>query len=337
WGVELSPEPGLRIPNMFDEALAGRFRGLYCQGEDIVQSDPDTRHVTSALQAMDIVIVQDLFLNETSNYAHVFLPGCSFLEKNGTFTNAERRINMVRRAMTPKNGYEDWEITQMLANRMGGAWSYTHPREIMAEIALTTPSFAGVSFDLIEREGSVQWPCNDKAPLGTPVMHIDGFVRGKGRFVHTEFIATEERTGARFPLLLTTGRILSQYNVGAQTRRTQNMVWHPEDILEIHPSDAENRGIREGDWVRVASRSGETTLRAEVTERVAPGVVYTTFHHPTTQANVVTTDNSDWATNCPEFKVTAVQVSPSNGPSEWQEEYRHHSDLARRILPTAAE
>ncbi|UFM66718.1 formate dehydrogenase subunit alpha [Paracoccus sp. MA] len=337
WGVELSPEPGLRIPNMFDEALAGRFKGLYCQGEDIVQSDPDTRHVTSALSAMDIVIVQDLFLNETANYAHVFLPGSSFLEKNGTFTNAERRINMVRRAMTPKNGYEDWEVTQLLANRMGAAWSYTHPREIMAEIALTTPSFAGVSYDLLDREGSVQWPCNDKAPLGTPVMHIDGFVRGKGKFVHTEYVATEERTGARFPLLLTTGRILSQYNVGAQTRRTDNSVWHPEDILEIHPSDAENRGIREGDWVRVASRSGDTSLRAHITERVAPGVVYTTFHHPTTQANVVTTDNSDWATNCPEFKVTAVQVSPSNGPSEWQEEYRHHSDLARRILPTAAE
>jgi len=337
WGVELSPEPGLRIPNMFDEALAGRFRGLYCQGEDIVQSDPDTRHVTSALSAMDIVIVQDLFLNETSNYAHVFLPGSSFLEKNGTFTNAERRINMVRRAMTPKNGYEDWQITQMLANRLGGNWTYTHPREIMAEIAMTTPSFSGVSYDLLDREGSVQWPCNEKAPLGTPLMHVDGFVRGKGHFIHTEYVATEERTGARFPLLLTTGRILSQYNVGAQTRRTDNMVWHPEDILEIHPSDAENRGVRDGDWVRVASRSGDTTLRALITERVAPGVVYTTFHHPTTQANVVTTDNSDWATNCPEFKVTAVQVSPSNGPSDWQEEYRSHSDLARRILAEAAE
>ena len=340
WGVPLSDEPGLRIPNMFDEALRGRFRGLYCQGEDIVQSDPDTQHVTGALKAMDIVIVQDLFLNETANYAHVFLPGSSFLEKDGTFTNAERRINMVRQTMAPKNGYADWEITQLLANAMlqetgGTRWNYAHPSQVMDEIAATTPSFAGVSFDLLDQVGSVQWPCNADAPMGTPVMHIDGFVRGKGKFVNTEYVATDERTGARFPLLLTTGRILSQYNVGAQTRRTRNDVWHPEDILEIHPHDAEVRGVNQDDWVRLASRQGETTLRAHLTERVSPGVVYTTFHHPKTQANVVTTDNSDWATNCPEFKVTAVQVSPSNGPSEWQSDYEAHSELARRILPAA--
>ncbi|MDO5633014.1 MAG: formate dehydrogenase subunit alpha [Paracoccus sp. (in: a-proteobacteria)] len=335
WGVSLSDEPGLRIPNMFDQALAGRFRGLYCQGEDVVQSDPDTRHVTSALKAMDIVIVQDLFLNETSNYAHVFLPGSSFLEKDGTFTNAERRINMVRRCMPPAQGYADWEITQMLANRMGAGWSYTHPREIMDEIAATTPSFAGVSFDLLDRVGSVQWPCNDAAPLGTPLMHVDGFVRGKGRFINTEYVATEERTGARFPLLLTTGRTLTQYNVGAQTRRTGNTAWHPEDMLEIHPHDAETRGVRDGDFVRLTSRAGDTTMRAKITDRVAPGVVYTTFHHPDAQTNVVTTDNSDWATNCPEFKVTAVQVSPSNGPTEWQSDYAAHSRLSRRILPAA--
>ena len=335
WGVELSEEPGLRINNMFDEATAGRFKGLYCQGEDVLQSDPNTSHVQQALASLDILIVHDIFLNETANYAHVFLPGSTFLEKNGTFTNAERRINMVRRAMAPRNGHEDWEITQMLANRLGGGWDYDHPSQIMDEIALTTPSFSGVSFDLLDREGSVQWPCNSAAPLGTPVMHIDGFVRGKGQFIQTEYVATEERSGPRFPLLLTTGRTLTQYNVGAQTRRTDNSIWHPEDMLEIHPHDAENRGIRQGDLVRLASRAGETTLRAEVTERVAPGVVFTTFHHPDTQANVVTTENSDWATNCPEFKVTAVQVSPSNGPSEWQESYRRHAELSRRILPAA--
>jgi formate dehydrogenase major subunit len=162
-------------------------------------------------------------------------------------------------------------------------------------------------------------------------MHIDRFVRGEGRFMVTEYIPTEEKTGPRFPLLLTTGRILSQYNVGAQTRRTENSRWHEEDLLEIHPHDAEQRGVREGDWVRIASRAGETSLRAKITDRVAPGVVYTTFHHPLTQANVITTDYSDWATNCPEYKVTAVQVSPSNGPSAWQEEYQRHSDLSRRI------
>jgi formate dehydrogenase major subunit len=335
WGTEIDPEPGLRIPNMLDAAVNGTFKGLYCQGEDILQSDPDTRHVSAGLAAMECVIVHDLFLNETANYAHVFLPGSTFLEKDGTFTNAERRINRVRKVMQPKQGKEDWEVTQALAQAMGADWNYTHPSQIMDEIAATTPSFAGVDYALLEEKGSVQWPCNEAHPEGTPLMHVDGFVRGKGRFIVTEYVATEERTGPRFPLLLTTGRILSQYNVGAQTRRTENVVWHEEDVLEIHPHDAEVRGIGDGQWVKLASRSGETSLRAKITDRVSPGVVYTTFHHPNTQANVITTDNSDWATNCPEYKVTAVQVSLSNGPTEWQEGYNAQADRSRRILPAA--
>ena len=336
WGMEIDPEPGLRIPNMFDAAVDGVFKGLYVQGEDILQSDPDTSHVSAGLSAMECLVVHDLFLNETANYAHVFLPGSTFLEKDGTFTNAERRIQMVRKVMEPRTGYGDWEVTQLLANAMGCDWNYTHPSQIMDEIAAVTPSFGGVSFERIEELGSIQWPCNAKYPEGSPVMHVDGFVRGKGKFVVTEYIPTDERTGARFPLLLTTGRILSQYNVGAQTRRTANVVWHDEDLLEIHPNDAEHRGIREHDWVRLASRAGETTLRATITDRVAPGVVYTTFHHPMTQANVVTTDFSDWATSCPEYKVTAVQVSPSNGPSDWQERYAQLSERSRRIDETVA-
>ena len=335
WGVQIDNEPGLRIPNMLDAAVEGTFKGLYCQGEDILQSDPDTKHVAAGLAAMDCVIVHDLFLNETANYAHVFLPGSTFLEKDGTFTNAERRINRVRKVMAPRQDYEDWQITQMLANAMGADWTYTHPSQIMDEIAMTTPSFAGVSYEKLETMGSVQWPCNAAAPNGTPLMHVDAFVRGKGKFINTEYVATDERTGPRFPLLLTTGRILSQYNVGAQTRRTANVIWHAEDVLEIHPHDAEVRGVKDGDWVRLASRSGETTLHAQITDRVTPGVVYTTFHHPDTQANVITTDYSDWATNCPEYKVTAVQVAPSNGPSEWQEDYAAQATLSRRILPAA--
>ncbi len=335
WGVRLSPEPGLRIPNMLDAAVAGQFRAIYIQGEDILQSDPDTRHVAAGLAAMDCVIVHDLFLNETAAYAHVFLPGSTFLEKDGTFTNAERRINRVRRVMAPKNGFADWEVTQLLANAMGGGWAYTHPSEVMDEIAATTPGFAGVNYAMLDARGSVQWPCNDAAPDGSPVMHVDGFVRGKGRFIRTEYIATDERSGPRFPLLLTTGRVLSQYNVGAQTRRTENVAWHAEDVLEIHPHDAEVRGVKQGDFVRLASRVGEISLRADVTEKVAPGVVYTTFHHPGTQANVVTTENSDWATNCPEYKVTAVQVSASNGPSDWQTDYAARISAARRIAPAA--
>ncbi len=310
WGVKLDPEPGLRIPNMFDAALDGSFKGLYVQGEDIAQSDPNTTHVIGALKAMECVIVQDLFLNETAKYAHVFLPGSSFLEKNGTFTNAERRISPVRKVMEPLGGKEDWEVTVALSNALGYPMEYRHASEIMDEIARLTPTFAGVSFEKLDRLGSVQWPCNDKAPEGTPVMHIGTFVRGKGHFTITEYVPTDERTTARFPLILTTGRILTQYNVGAQTRRTANNVWHPEDLLEIHPHDAEQRGIRDGDIVKVTSRAGETELRARITERVAPGVVYTTFHHPESGANIVTTENSDWATNCPEYKVTAVQVAP---------------------------
>jgi len=337
WGVKIDSEPGLRIPNMLDAAQDGSFRALYIQGEDIAQSDPDTRHVTAGLAAMECVVIQDLFLNETANYAHIFLPGSTFLEKDGTFVNAERRINRVRRVMAPRNGYADWEVTQLIANAMGMGWAYAHPSEVMDEIAATTPSFAGVSYAKLDALGSVQWPCNAGAPAGTPTMHAERFVRGKGRFMVTEYIPTDERTGPRFPLLLTTGRILSQYNVGAQTRRTANTLWHEEDVLEIHPHDAEQRGVRDGDWVRLASRAGETTLRARITDRVAPGVVYTTFHHPETQANVVTSEFSDWATNCPEYKVTAVQVSPSNGPSAWQLEYDAFARQSRRIAPAAEE
>ncbi|MFI9024073.1 formate dehydrogenase subunit alpha [Streptomyces sp. NPDC053560] len=313
WGRELLPEPGLRIPNMFDAAIDGDFRGLFVQGEDIAQSDPNLNHVTAALASMELVVVQDLFLNETAKYAHVLLPGASFLEKDGTFTNAERRVNRVRAVMPPKTGKHEWQIICDIATAMGYPMSYGHPSQIMTEIAQVTPTFQGVSYELLDKLGSVQWPCNTQAPEGTPTMHVDDFTRGKGRFVVTTYIPTDERTTARFPLILTTGRILSQYNVGAQTRRTGNVAWHAEDLLEVHPHDAEVRGIDDGDTVRLTSRVGETTLRASVSDRMPPGVVYTTFHHPVTGANVVTTEISDWATNCPEYKVTAVQVGLVGG------------------------
>ncbi len=315
WGRTILSEPGLRIPNMFDSALDGSFRALFVHGEDIAQSDPNTRHVTAALSSLDLLVVQDLFLNETSKFAHVFLPGTSFLEKDGTFTNAERRINRVRPVMAPRTGKHEWQIVCELAQAMGYPMKWDDAAQIMDEIAMTTPTFAGVSFDRLDRVGSAQWPCNDAAPEGTPIMHVDGFVRGKGRFVETVYVPTEERSTRRFPLILTTGRILSQYNVGAQTRRTGNVAWHPEDVLELHPHDAEVRGIRDGDTVALASRVGETSLRARIDDRMPVGVVYTTFHHPETGANVVTTEHSDWATNCPEYKVTAVQVRLSGATS----------------------
>ena len=332
WGVPLLDEPGLRIPNMFEAALDGSFKGLYIEGEDIAQSDPDTQHVTAALSAMECIVVQDLFLNETAKYAHVFLPGSSFLEKDGTFTNAERRISRVRKVMVPKAGYADWEVTQELARAMGYPMNYGHASEIMDEIARLTPTFHGVSFDKIDRLGSIQWPCNDDHPEGTPVMHVGEFVRGKGRFMLTEYVPTSEKVNAEHPLILTTGRILSQYNVGAQTRRTANVMWHDEDRLEIHPHDAEERGINESDWVGITSRAGDTVLRAMISERMQPGVVYTTFHFPGSGANVITTENSDWATNCPEYKVTAVQVTRVSQPSEWQKRFRTFSSEQQALL-----
>ncbi len=332
WNVMLDPEPGLRIPNMFEAALDGSFLGLYVEGEDIAQSDPNTQHVEAALRAMECLVVQDIFLNETAKFAHVFLPGSSFLEKDGTFTNSERRISRVRKVMPPLAGMADWEVTIALARALGYPMEYAHPSEIMDEIARLTPTFYGVSYSRLDELGSIQWPCNADAPDGTPIMHIDHFVRGKGRFMLTAYVPTDERANKRFPLLLTTGRILSQYNVGAQTRRTANLVWHAEDLLEIHPHDAEERGIKDGDWAGVASRAGDTVLRATVTERVQPGVVYTTFHFPESGANVITTDNSDWATNCPEYKVTAVQVVAVNQPSNWQQRHREFSARQQAYL-----
>jgi formate dehydrogenase major subunit len=332
WGVSLQSEPGLRIPNMFEAALDGEFKGLYLEGEDIAQSDPNTQHVTAALSAMECIVVQDLFLNETAKFAHVFLPGSSFLEKDGTFTNAERRVSRVRKVTQAPAGYADWEITQLLAKALGYPMDYQHPSEIMDEIARLTPTFTGVSYDKLERLGSIQWPCNEHTPDGTPIMHIGEFVRGKGRFMLTEYVPTREKVNGRYPLILTTGRILSQYNVGAQTRRTANNMWHEEDKLELHPHDAEERGVKDGDWVGVGSRAGETVMRAVVSSRVQPGLVYTTFHFPDSGANVITTDNSDWATNCPEYKVTAVQVTRVSQPSEWQKRYRTFNERQQQLL-----
>jgi formate dehydrogenase major subunit len=310
WGVALDDEPGLRLPNMFDAALTGHFRGMYIMGEDPVQSDPNQKHVIAAMRNMECVVLQDLFLNETAKYAHVFLPGSSSLEKEGTFTNAERRVNRVRKVIEPLAGYQDWEIVVMLMNAMGYPAKYGHAGEILDEIARLSPAYKGMSFPLLERIGSAQWPCDENAPEGTEVLHTVKFPRanGRGTFMLTEYVPTTERTNDQFPLLLTTGRILSQYNVGTQTRRTANSLWHPEDVLEISAEDAAARGIQDGDWVSITSRFGATRLRAILSARVNPGVVYTTFHHAKSKANVLTSDQSDWATNCPEYKVTAVEV-----------------------------
>lgn len=310
WGVTLDAEPGLRLPNMFDAAIAGNFRGMFIMGEDPVQSDPNQGHIIQAMRQMECVVIQDLFLNETAKYAHVFLPGSSSLEKDGTFTSAERRVNRVRKVVEPLAGYQDWEIVVLLMNAMGYPAQYADAGEILNEVARLSPAYKGISFELLDRIGSAQWPCDENAPEGTEVLHRKTFPRanGRGTFMLTEYVPTAERTNDTFPLLLTTGRILTQYNVGTQTRRTENNRWHAEDVLEICEHDASVRGIKDGDRVRIASRFGSTELRAKYSERVSGGVVYTTFHHAETRVNVVTSDLSDWATNCPEYKVTAVEV-----------------------------
>ena len=333
WQTELDPEPGYRIPNMMNAAVAGSFKGMYIQGEDIAQSDPNTQHIQAALENLECLVIQDIFFNETAKYAHVFLPGASFLEKDGTFTNAERRISRIRKVMEPLGGKADWEGTILLSNALGVPMNYLHPSEIMAEIAALTPSFKGVSYEKLDQFGSLQWPCNDEHPEGYKIMHTETFTRGLGNFILTEYVPTTEKITQRFPLILTTGRILSQYNVGAQTRRTKNVVWHAEDKLEIHLQDAEDRGINDGDWVLISSRAGETRMRVEISNRVQPGVVYTTFHFPESGANVVTTDNSDWATNCPEYKVTAVQVARCEELPVWQQEFAQMEVEQQALLP----
>ena len=337
WGVKLEKEPGLRIPNMLDAAVDGTFKGIYIQGEDILQSDPDTHHVAAGLAAMECVD-RPGSVPQRDRELRPRLPA------GFDFPGEGRHLHQCR-APHPARAQGDGAEERL--RRLGNHRSHSQGaglrhalRPSIADHGRDRAANADLYRSVIRqarRARSVQWPCNDKAPAGTPVMHIGGFVRGKGKFIITEYLATDEKTGPRFPLLLTTGRILSQYNVGAQTRRTENVVWHEEDRLEIHPHDAEQRGVCDGDWVKLASRAGETTLRALITERVAPGVVYTTFHHPNTQANVITTDFSDWATNCPEYKVTAVQIAPSNGPTEWQRQYDEQARQSRRIVVEAAE
>jgi formate dehydrogenase major subunit len=308
WKITLDSEPGLRLPNMFDAAVTGSFKAIYIQGEDPVQSDPNRHHVEAALRSMECVVVQDLYLSETAKLAHVFFPGSSSLEKDGTFTNAERRVSMVRKVVEPLGGLADWQITVGFMNAMGYECHYDHPSEVLDEIARTSPAYSGMSFDKIEKLGSVQWPCNTDAPEGTEVLHTVAFPRGKGSFMLTGYLPTQERATDQYPLLLTTGRILSQYNVGTQTRRTANVVWHDDDLLEISADDAAARGLANGDRARISSRYGSTELTVQISERVNPGIVYTTFHFAHTMVNNLTSDLDDWATNCPEYKVTAVDV-----------------------------
>ena len=314
WNVKLDDAPGMRLPDMLRGGLEGRFKGIYIMGEDIVQTDPDSNRIIESLKNMDTVVVHDLFKTVTAEYAHAILPGSSFLEKDGTFTNWERRVQRVRKIIEPVAGLQDWQIIAGLSKSLDYNMYYYNTSEIMDEIAITTPQFSELSHELLDKKGSVQWPVNSENPEGTPVLHTEKFVRGKGRFTITKHIGSKDFISEEYPFILTTVRNLYQYNCSNNTRRSFNSLWYGQDVLEISKEDAEILSIADGSLVTVKSKKGSVTLNAKISKRVMKGVVATTFHFPELKTNVLTSEYADWSTETPEYKVTAVAISKADAP-----------------------
>jgi formate dehydrogenase major subunit len=309
YGAKMSDKVGLTIPEMYDAALEGKLKALWVMGEDMAQSDPNTHHVVKALQSLDLLVVQEIFMTETAKYAHVVLPGASFLEKEGTFTNGERRIQRVQRVVEPVGESKpDGVILSEMMNRLGYPQQPYTAKGMLEEISQIVPFFAGVRWDELGTQGK-QWPV---APDGTDtkILHQDTFKRGKGRFVFREFVETAEILDhhADYPFILTTNRVLEQYNVGTMTRRTPNVQIFTEDVLWINPADARSKGIGDGDLVRIESARGECRVKALVTDDVKPGILSTTFHFPELMVNNVTSGVSDEIAHCPEYKVVSVRI-----------------------------
>jgi formate dehydrogenase alpha subunit len=317
WGAAPPAEPGLTIPEMLDAALRGRLRAMWVQGEDVVQSDPNETHVREALARLDLLVVQELFLSETARIADLVLPAAGALEQEGTFTNAERRIQLVRPSVPPPGlALPDWEVAQRLALALGADWSYTSAAQVMDEIALAAPRlFGGVSHARVSGDG-LQWPCPRGDHPGTATVHADGFLRGRGRLVAVDYEASPEHGAPGYPLLLVTGRVLHHYNVGTMTRRTPQSELAPEDVLEIHPADATTAGIGDGARAVLESRWGSTVVRTRHSRRVPPGTLFLSFHFPETHANRVTGPARDPASHCPQYKATGVRVSPADEAHE---------------------
>jgi predicted molibdopterin-dependent oxidoreductase YjgC len=306
WGRPLPRRPGRVLHEMYDAIAAGDLRALVVFGEDLVQTDPDTHHVRRTLESLEFLVVQELYLSETASLAHVVLPGASFLEKDGTFTNGERRIQRVRRAIAPSgHARADWQILIDLMAATGLPQPFDSPAGIMDEIARVAPMFAGVRYPRLEGDG-LQWPVPAADHPGTPILHTDTFPRGRGRLSRVEYLPSPEHGAV---LTLVTGRRLEHYNTGSMTRRTPNRTLVSEDVLEMHPADAAARGIADGAPVRVTSAHGEARVRAHVTDRVREGTVFLTFHFPETGTNQLTGPVRDRLTGCPQFKVTAVEVA----------------------------
>lgn len=310
WGVAIPPERGLMIPEMFDRAIAGQLKAMYVFGEDIAQTDPNVHHVEEALRALDLLVVHDIFENVTARFAHVMLPGSSFLEKTGTFTNAERRIQMVREAVPPPGeARRDLDILFDLSKRLGYAMPHRDAADVMDEIAELTPAWAGVSHERLGTQG-LQWPVWSKDHPGTPVLYTEKFStpNGRARLFAVDWEPPGESASDRFPFILVTGRQLAHYNSGTQTRRTGNVELQPMDLVEINPEDAARLSIGDGDFVEIESARGKVQTWACVTTRVAPGNVFLSFHFPEVKTNLLTSGNADPNTSCPEYKVSAVDV-----------------------------
>jgi formate dehydrogenase major subunit len=309
YGVPSPTEPGLKIPQMFDAAVAGKLKALWLMGEDVVQTDPDAHHVRHAMESLEFLVVQEIFMTETAKYANVILPASTFLEKSGTFTNAERRVQRVNAAVKPLSGTKpDGQIMCEILQRFGFPQADYTPDGVLAEIAQIVPFFKGATWENLGINGK-QWPVKEGG-VDTQIMHQEQFSRGKGHFYFFSWVeSTELKTnGEEFPFILTTGRILEHYNCGTMTRRTGNSEIVTQDLLSINPEDAQRKGIRSGDFARLSSARGEVELEARVTDEVKPGVLYTTFHFPDAMVNNVTGQGCDGDTMCPEYKVVAADV-----------------------------
>ncbi len=311
WGVDIPREKGLTIPQMFDAAVAGDLKAMYIFGEDVAQTDPNTAHVVAALENLEFMVCQDIFETETTKYADVILPASSFLEKSGTFTNAERRIQLVAPAIAPPGSAKtDFEIIKTISSALGHELGWDGPEDAMREIAALTPHFAGVTYERVGRTG-LQWPV---AADGTdaPILYEHEFdtPHGRGHFAALPYKAPGDAASEDFPLILVTGRRLQHYNAGTMTRRTGNLELNDRDYLEIHPDDAERLWITDGETISVRSRQGRIEITAQVTERIERGHVFTTFHFPETRTNLLIGSSADVNTSCPEYKVIAVDVRP---------------------------
>jgi formate dehydrogenase major subunit len=325
YGAKLPHHIGYTIPEMYDAALAGKLKALWIMGEDLVQSDPNTNKVVSALQSLDLLIVQEIFLTETAKLAHVVLPGASFLEKEGTFTNGERRIQAVHKVVEPVgDARPDGQIMVEIMNRMGYWQAPYSAKTMLEEISQIVPFFAGVTWENLGKQGK-QWPV---APDGTDtkILHTETFKRGKGRFMFRDFVETGEllENGKDFPYILTTNRVLEHYNAGTMTRRTRNVQIVREDVLMIHPDDAARHQIAEGDWVCIESARGKVDIKAQLSEDVKPGVLSTTFHFPELMVNIITSDVHDSEANCPEYKVVAVRIRRAKRVAERHAQMAEH-------------